>query len=62
MKMYKVLSIVCLMIIAGQSEEVPTSEDVNETLTEGEEVSKVRFLLEKNLANVTTLNSKTKTA
>ena len=52
----------CLMIIAGQSEEVPTSEDVNETLTEGEEVSKVRFLLEKNLANVTTLNSKTKTA
>ena len=45
--MYKVLSIVCLMIIAGQSEEVPTSEDVNETLTEGEEVSKVRFFLEK---------------
>ena len=47
MKMYKVLSIVCLMIIAGQSEEVLTSEDVNETLTEGEEVSKVRFFLEK---------------
>jgi hypothetical protein len=31
------------MIIAGRSEEVPTSEDVNETLKEGEEVSKVRF-------------------
>ena len=43
MKMYKVLSIICLMIIAGRSEEVPTSEDVNETLKEGEEVSKVRF-------------------
>ena len=45
MKMHKIVSIVCLMIIAGQSEEVPTSEDVNETLTEGEEVSKVRFFI-----------------
>ena len=52
----------CLMIIAGQSEEVPTSEDVNETLTEGEEVSKVRFLFIKKSRERNDAKTQTQTA
>ena len=51
-----------LMIIAGQSEEVPTSEDVNETLTEGEEVSKVRFLFIKKSRERNDAKTQTQTA
>ena len=40
--LYKLVSIMCLMLIAGQGEEVPINEDGNET--EMEEISKVRTL------------------